>query len=116
MHFTEILYNLFLVHPTVIILWFKQLNLFPLDTDECSVVSPCNQTCLNTNGSFECSCWNGYLLNSDRRSCRGEISTYCYLLYVIPNQTLMNVTISHVIKFAPTHQEVLNVVAVMDIH
>ncbi|XP_060573878.1 fibrillin-1-like [Ruditapes philippinarum] len=44
-----------------------------IDIDECSVdyseADKCEQNCTNTDGSFKCSCFNGYDLNSDRRSC-----------------------------------------------
>ena len=41
------------------------------DIDECDEgTSHCQQTCTNTNGSFECSCVNGYTLNmADNKTC-----------------------------------------------
>ena len=41
-----------------------------IDIDECSS-SPCEHTCTNTPGSFECSCNSGYELGLDGLSCDG---------------------------------------------
>ena len=47
--------------------------LFCADIDECKLDSDqCAQTCINTIGSYTCSCSEGYLLNGDRRGCSGE--------------------------------------------
>lgn len=43
------------------------------DEDECVFSEPCNQTCTNTFGSFECSCVDGYTLLDDMTSCGGEV-------------------------------------------
>lgn len=46
---------------------------FPyLDIDECTVGSTCSHKCTNTNGSFTCSCFNGYKLQNDGHSCEGK--------------------------------------------
>ena len=43
-----------------------------IETNECAASpSPCEHSCTNTDGSFQCSCNNGYLLDDDRRSCDG---------------------------------------------
>lgn len=39
------------------------------DIDECSGVSPCDQQCTNTQGSFVCSCGNGFQLDDDGSTC-----------------------------------------------
>ena len=31
----------------------------------------CSQICINTEGSYECSCRNGYVLDSDGHNCSG---------------------------------------------
>lgn len=42
-----------------------------LDVDECEVFSPCrnNATCLNTNGSYQCDCVDGW---QDQQCDRGK--------------------------------------------
>lgn len=41
-----------------------------LDIDECITDKPCDQMCHNTDGSFYCTCRLGFVLHSDRQSCR----------------------------------------------
>jgi len=42
------------------------------DDNECTrLPSPCQHGCMNTPGSFECSCNQGYTLNNDLSTCRG---------------------------------------------
>ena len=56
-------------------LGFPSLESSCLDIDECANRNDndCNQLCLNTNGSFTCNCSSGYQLNSDGRTCDGNI-------------------------------------------
>ena len=46
------------------------------DVDECASNSPpCSWTegvCANTNGSYVCSCLNGWLMGKDNNSCVGK--------------------------------------------
>lgn len=48
------------------------LTLLPADFDECTVYGTCSQTCTNTEGSYICSCVEGYLLQPDNRSCKAK--------------------------------------------
>ncbi len=41
-----------------------------VDQDECQN-DPCEQVCINNEGSFTCSCNTGYELQEDRSSCEG---------------------------------------------
>ena len=43
------------------------------DIDECDRFSPCDQVCINSVGSFMCSCESGYELEEDMRICTGRI-------------------------------------------
>ncbi|MGH0132653.1 UNVERIFIED_CONTAM: hypothetical protein FKN15_051430, partial [Acipenser sinensis] len=43
------------------------------DYDECAVYGSCSQTCMNTYGSYGCSCTEGYVMQSDRKSCKAKI-------------------------------------------
>ena len=41
------------------------------DIDECALgISGCQQQCTNTNGSYYCTCWNGFSLEIDNK-CEG---------------------------------------------
>ena len=43
------------------------------DINECQTDNGgCTQTCDNTDGSYQCSCWDGYELTSDDYNCTGE--------------------------------------------
>ena len=45
------------------------------DFDECLARSDdCQQTCVNTHGSFRCECHAGFILEKDRKSCQGKLS------------------------------------------
>ena len=45
----------------------------PPDTNECTDgTANCQQTCTNTQGSFQCNCTSGYTLDSNGRACNGE--------------------------------------------
>ena len=50
-------------------------HLHSIDIDECvEDLSGCSDICQNTNGSFECSCHNGYYLShDDNRTCIGTL-------------------------------------------
>ena len=59
-----------------------------IDIDECVLgISGCSQTCTNTNGSFICSCINGYNLSSEnQKTCNGNNWSKLYkavCLYVL---------------------------------
>ncbi len=40
------------------------------DFNECEVDGTCSQECHNTNGSYHCSCVEGYQLKVDGRGCK----------------------------------------------
>ena len=46
-----------------------------VDIDECSQrnLHGCQQSCTNTNGSFFCSCYDGYELATDKQNCEGKL-------------------------------------------
>ena len=43
------------------------------DIDECALnISGCNQNCTNTNGCYFCSCYIGFKILTDNRTCIGK--------------------------------------------
>ncbi|XP_055529789.1 uncharacterized protein LOC129721352 [Wyeomyia smithii] len=40
------------------------------DINECKIEKPCDQTCYNTEGSYFCTCRDGFMLQADRQSCK----------------------------------------------
>ena len=48
---------------------WSQYYVFILDVNECTE-NVCAQSCTNTNGSYTCSCYAGYTLESDN-TCEG---------------------------------------------
>ena len=50
--------------------FFHDYVKFHSDINECTEDS-CDHNCTNTNGSFICSCNNGYELDDNGRSCNG---------------------------------------------
>ncbi|KAI0239913.1 hypothetical protein LSAT2_009363, partial [Lamellibrachia satsuma] len=46
------------------------------DVNECAVRNgSCEQTCVNTDGSFQCSCRDGFKLSDNKLSCEGKSHT-----------------------------------------
>lgn len=46
-----------------------------IDLNECNQApKPCNFICKNTEGSYQCSCPKGYILQEDGRSCKGKVA------------------------------------------
>ena len=46
----------------------------PIDINECSIGNGgCQQTCVNTPGSYHCGCRSGYKLTNDNTTCEGSI-------------------------------------------
>jgi len=50
--------------------WQANIIVQSVDFPDCDG-SPCQQMCVETDESFQCSCTNGYLLASDNRRCIG---------------------------------------------
>ena len=50
-----------------------------IDFNECSISNGgCEEICINTDGSFICSCHQGYMLRDDNRTCTGINNWYYY--------------------------------------
>jgi hypothetical protein len=63
--------------------WGKLCCVLVSDVDECSKVPGlCSDGCVNTNGSFNCSCPSGKELNSDMSTCAGmQTVFYMHVLH-----------------------------------
>ena len=47
--------------------------MFHSDIDECTEgTSGCDHNCTNTDGSYYCTCLDGYVLESDNHTCTGD--------------------------------------------
>ena len=56
------------------------------DTDECSSgngLSPCQQTCTNTIGSYNCGCISGYALQINGYNCSGKHNLYVWTVTML---------------------------------
>ena len=81
------------------------MSLNHTDIDECQLDSDgCNQTCTNSDGSFQCSCVNGYTLLADNLGCDGNYQVNNALEFI--NFIVMWVEIiDFSIKFASTSED-----------
>ena len=62
-----------------------------LDIDECNGSHSCEQECINSPGSFICSCRHGYSLDEDGRTCNleGESNlSPCWIVDVLVSHVL----------------------------
>lgn len=46
-------------------------TLFCIDINECAGYNDCHQFCNNTIGSYFCSCWEGFHLETNNKTCAG---------------------------------------------
>lgn len=78
----ELFNSVYITYDLKKMIWFNFWNTFKVfsiilfhssDLNECELsTSPCEQGCVNTEGSFNCTCRPGYFLNEDKTSCTGE--------------------------------------------
>ena len=60
---------------------FLDEYLFHSDIDECERgTDGCDHNCTNTDGSYYCTCMDGYILQSDNHTCTGDSSNVTNLL------------------------------------
>lgn len=54
------------------------LHAITTDKDECEELNGgCQQTCVNTLGSYHCECSEGFRIHADAHTCIGKISITC---------------------------------------
>ena len=59
--------------PARCVLLTNHGTFFFTDVNECLLNNGnCSQNCTDTIGSYTCSCYVGYTLNDDRRTCAGK--------------------------------------------
>ena len=51
------------------------------DVDECAELRPCSQHCLNTPGSYKCSCAPGYALSPDSGRCKSTSTVAAKIMF-----------------------------------
>ena len=69
-----------MIPRTLVLFHYSITLLLFLDIDECARNNgDCEQICNNIEGSFECQCEDGYLLDVDGKQCTGT-KTICTLL------------------------------------
>ena len=57
----------------ILLLHVRSFTIFFVDTDECARnISGCNQNCTNTIGSYFCSCYPGYEIQNNNKTCIGK--------------------------------------------
>ena len=59
----------------------RDLRMNFTDVDECTGAVACSQGCVNEDGGFRCTCWQGYLLDQDGTTCNG-ISFYVMFFFL----------------------------------
>ena len=70
------------------------LTATPTDIDECSEgIVDCDHNCTNTIGSYACSCYSGYELDSINLSCSGKLNTIIFAYSEIVTATSSVLTV-----------------------
>ena len=70
------------------------MNTILTDTNECQISNGnCSQNCINTNGSYFCTCTSGYSLAADGKTCNGRCINKLWMIticIIIFKKTQMN--------------------------
>ena len=54
-----------------------------VDIDECSGFHGCSHMCQNLNGTYECLCEAGYIIQADERQCQGICTEKLLRMYIV---------------------------------
>ena len=61
------------VYRSLVLVHAFNIDIVCIDQDECALgTHDCAQVCINTPGSYTCSCNPGYELADNNRSCNGQ--------------------------------------------
>ena len=78
------------IPPVVLVcvtLWVANSYCCDSDINECQTDNGgCTHECNNTDGSYNCLCWNGYELTRDDHDCTGERSVCADINFMGPSQ------------------------------
>ena len=78
---------------------FAKTNVFSVDIDECETgAHNCSQRCNNTEGSYHCFCYDGYMLEADLQNCSGNFTdSHCIYIYIL-STPYMYMAVWHCLK------------------
>ena len=65
-----------------------------VDIDECTSTGICQHTCRNTWGSYVCSCYTGYKVAADGRSCEGNCPCSTFHAQLFPFSGTLQLLVS----------------------
>ena len=86
------------------------------DTNECLInQGGCEQTCVNTYGSYFCECNLGYRLHTDGQSCLGKPNSWIRITSNFIDVILTNVSCRKVLSNAPFLQMWTNVCSMVHV-
>ena len=78
---------------------FLALFSWRVDDDECVSMAPCSHSCINTHGSYACSCPKGMMLDMKGRDCKGAALTdELFVYYVIDHVFIVQCMHKRVVK------------------
>ena len=61
----------------------RVLIIFHSDIDECERgTDGCDHNCTNTDGSYYCTCMDGYELESDNHTCTGNVYVHACVIHM----------------------------------
>ena len=85
------------------------------DIDECAGVNDCQQMCSNTQGSFECSCQHGFLLDDNGKSCTRTLDkNACQLCVSHLNEKLFDWSMQPIVPVPETNHVLLGVQSLVE--
>ena len=68
----------------IVLHYFCYCALSSIDINECDTNNGgCEQDCINTIGSYQCQCSEGFQFTSNRRNCTGNLKTLHCLMYIL---------------------------------